>query len=162
MRDAVDMFDVDLVEDLQVSTFKLERLFIAELEDLITTGALKANDMGAIEELCETLHISEERASSMLQDAVQKRASGGLLQAACLVRQNAHDSASKEIEDVLRFAGLLDDVKAEAPSVSQRERNELLMLYQASLQTAGVNEDESKEQIDLLKGVMGLQISSAA
>ena len=44
------------------------------------------------------------RASSMLQDAVQKRASGGLLQAACLVRQNAHFGDKLPPQSATRYA----------------------------------------------------------
>ena len=39
MRDTADEFNVDLKEELQVPTAKLERFFTVELEDLLDSGS---------------------------------------------------------------------------------------------------------------------------
>jgi len=163
MRDAADLYDVDLVADLQVSTLKLERLFQVELIDLVDSGVLKADDLSALEEVCESLHINEERATKMLEQVVQKRASSGVLQAAALLRQNAADAAVEELSTVLKYAQMME-VQAES-SVSAKERSELLMLYQASLLSGGADDEskvQSEGQLELLKSVMGLAEAAPA
>jgi len=163
MRDAADLYDVDLVADLQVSTLKLERLFQVELIDLVDSGVLKADDLSALEEVCESLHINEERATKMLEQVVQKRASSGVLQAAALLRQNAADAAVEELSTVLKYAQMME-VQAES-SVSAKERSELLMLYQASLLSGGADDEskvQSEGQLELLRSVMGLAEAAPA
>ena len=134
---------------------KLERFFIVELEDLLEDGVLKSDDLSALEELCESLHISEERAEEILTETVKKRASGGVLQAAADMRGGANDGAVKELMTVIKYASVLGDVKAQC-SVSSAERSELCMLFQASHLTSGMSDVERQEQVEVLKSVMGL------
>ena len=101
MREEAELYDVDLLNELQVSRFKLERCYLCEVEDLVDTGVIHPGDLSALEEVNEQLHISEERGSQMLQETVEKRVSGGVLQAASLLRQDAMDSACKELQKVL-------------------------------------------------------------
>jgi len=160
MRDTADLYDIDLVDDLQISQFKLERLFLCELEDVVDNDMVSADDMSAITEICEPLAISEEDAQRMLESTVSKRAASGLLQAAALLRQGASEAACTELTSMLKYAALLD-ITANAPSVSQNERNELYMLFQASQLTAGADADvadaaASEAKLDLLKKVMSL------
>ena len=161
MRDTADLYDVDLEADLQVSTFKLERLFLCELEDMVDSGELKPDDMGALIELCEPLKISEEVAQRKLEETVQKRTSGGVLQAGAALRQDNSDDACAELERVLKFAALLPETSADAKAVSESERSELYMLYQASQLTAGAVTDESTAKLELLKSVLGLAAAAS-
>lgn len=161
MRDAADLYDVDLTADLVVPDARLERLFQVELIDLIDTGALKADDLSALEEVCESLHVSEERASKMLEQTVAKRTSSGILQAAALLRQESHEAVVEELTAVIKFAQMME-VKAECP-VGAKERSELFMLYQASLLTSGSSDKAQNEaQLKLLKLVMGLSEAASA
>jgi hypothetical protein len=164
MRDAADLYDVDLAADLQVSPLKLERLFQVELTDLVDSGVLTPEDLSALEEVCESLHVDEERATKMLEQTVLKRASSGVLQAAALLRQNAPEAAVEELASVLKYASMME-VQAEC-SVSAKERSELYMLYQASLLTSAGADSESKVQnegqLELLKSVMGLAETAAS
>jgi len=163
MRDAADLYNVDLVEDLQVSSIKLNRLFQVELIDLVDSGVLKSDDLSPLEEVCESLHIDEERATKTLEEVVSKRASSGVLQAAALMRQNEAEAAVAELTNVLKYAQMME-VQAEC-SVSAKERSELFMLFQAS-SLGGSADDESKAQkqgqVELLKTVMGLAETAAA
>ena len=161
MRDTADLYDVDLADDLQVSTFKLERLFTCELEDMVDSGELKPDDMGALIELCEPLKISEEVAQRKLEETVQKRTSGGVLQAGAALRQDNSDDACAELERVLKFAALLPETSADAKAVSESERSELYMLYQASQLTAGAVTEESTAKLELLKSVLGLAAAAS-
>lgn len=156
MRDEADLYDVDLAVDLQLSSLKLERMFLCELEDLVDSGELQADDMGSLIELCEPLHIAEETAQRFLEETVQKRASGGVLQAAAAMRQQERDSAYAELERMLKFAALLPETTAETKAVSSGERNELFMLFQAGQLTKGGATAESAAALELLKGVLGL------
>ena len=85
-----------------------------------------------------------------------KRTSGGLLQAASCLRQGKGDDACKELERVLKFASLLEGTSADAPNVQEGDRNELYAIYQASLLAGGDETAESKENLALLRSVMGL------
>jgi len=155
MRDAADMYEIDLKDDLQISVGKLERLFICELEHAVDACELKANDLSTLQELCEALHISEGRAAKMLQETVMKRVSGGVLQAAALLRQDAHTSAVEELERVLKFSQLAL-VQAEVPSVTKAERSELYMLYQAAVLGPGGARADQQRRLEILGKVLSL------
>jgi len=157
MRDTALQLDVDLQEDLQVSSVKLERFFNVEIEDLLESGDLNTDEL---EELCESLHISEERATQMVSDLVNKRVSGGVLQAAASMRSGSHDSAVNELLSALKAAAVLD-VQAEC-SVSAGERSELYMLFQASRLTAGGDDVERANQLERLKTVLGIAVGAPA
>ena len=161
MLDNIDTYDVDLVEDLKINSFRLERMFLCMLEDLVETGELKPDDMSALEEVCEPLRIDEETAAKRVEEVVRKRTSGGILQAASCLRQGSGDAAVKEMERVLKFAALLDGASADTPNVSEGERNELYMVFQASKLADGDADAAGKAQLDMLRAVMGLQPVSA-
>ena len=157
MRDAADTYDVDLVGDLKINSFRLERLFLCELEELVDSGELQPDNLGILEELCEPLYISEEKAAKMLEEIVGKRTSGGMLQAAADMRQGQGDRACDEITRFLKFAALLDGTVAEQKQVAERERNELFMLYSASLANKGGGDaTDDKAKLELLRQVMGM------
>jgi len=158
MRDAADQFDVDLKEDLQVSQLKLDRFFRVELEDLVESDELRPDDLGALEELCEPLHISESAAQRMLEETVQARVSSGLLQAAASQRQQALDAAVAQLNRMLQYASLME-CKAEAPAVSQAERSELFMLFQANMLGNGGGGVDGTAKLELLKSVMGIAVA---
>jgi len=156
VRDQADLYDIDLVDDLDVPMTKLEKLFQCELEDLVDTGELKPDDMSALIELCEPLHVSEDSAQRMLEETVQKRVSGGVLGAhASLLQDNAKLGFS-ELERVLKFAVLIPDIVAETKAVSQGERSELFMLFQAGQLSAKSDPAESAAKLEQLKSVLGL------
>lgn len=156
MLDTIDTYDVDLDEDLKINSFRLERMFLAVLEEQVENGELSPDDMSALEEVCEPLNIDEATAAKRLEETVMKRTSGGLLQAASCLRQGKGDDACKELERVLKFASLLEGTSADAPNVQEGERNELYAIYQASLLAGGDETAESKENLALLRSVMGL------
>jgi hypothetical protein len=161
MLENIDTYDVDLVEDLQINSFRLERMFLCMLEELVETGELKPDDMSALEDVCEPLRIDEETAAKRVEEVVRKRTSGGVLQAASCLRQGAGDAACKEMTRVIKFAALLGGASAETPNVSEGERNELYMVYQASMLADGDIDAEGKAQLEMLRAVMGLQPVSA-
>ena len=54
------MYDIDV--DLQLSAVKLERMFMCEMEHLVDTESISQDDMSALLEICEPLHVTEEKA----------------------------------------------------------------------------------------------------
>eukprot|EP00965_Chrysotila_dentata_P010180 330809-Pleurochrysis_carterae.AAC.1 len=105
-------------------------MFEVELEDLVESGELTLGDMGALEEICEALHVSEERAEEMLQEAVTRRCNTGALQAVALLRQGAEAAMMDELKKVLKFAAIAP-YTVEMPAVSMEEKQEVYMLFQA-------------------------------
>jgi len=153
MRDSADELEVDLVDDAKVGDWRLERMFLVELEDLIDSGELTPDDTGALEELCEPMHVSEADATRMLEETVAKRTSSGLLQAAALLRQEAHQSAVKELERMLKYAALVPQTVAS--SVSATEKQELFLLFQANSLADGKASEETTAKLDLFQLVIG-------
>merc|ERR1719171_3112054 len=158
MRDTADLYEVDLVEDLDINVVRLERMFIVELEAMVDEGELKQDDLSALEEVCESLHIAEARAQALLSDIVGKRVSGGMLQAAMNMRQQENAPMVKELENALKFAAIVPEPPvAKMPSVSAAEKSELVMLYQAASLSEGAAPDEAAAKLELLKSVIGLE-----
>ncbi|KAL1514823.1 hypothetical protein AB1Y20_003908 [Prymnesium parvum] len=158
VRDMAELLGVDLLNDAKVSKAKLERMYIVELQDIIDSGELTPQNTAELVDICDPLHIDEETAGRLLDEVVAKRCAGGLLQAAALLRQNDQSTAIEEIEKLLKFAQLSPELSGVvAKSVSMRERNELALLYQASLLTAGSLNDAAKEKLDLFRQIAGLE-----
>jgi len=154
MRDTADQLNIDLKEDLQVIVPKLERFFIVEIEDLLDEDVLTGNDLSPLEELCESLHVSEERATELLSEVVQKRVSGGVLQASVFLRQSEADKAVEELKNVVKTASVLE-VTAEC-SVSASVRSELFMLFQAGQLSSGGDAADREADLEMLRTVMGI------
>ena len=154
MRAEAESLEVDLVVDLQLSAFKLERMFLCELEDLVETGTLKPDNMGPLVDICEPLNISEEVAERMLTESVKKRCNAGLLQGMALRLQGNINGAAEELDKMLAFAALMPSMVADTKGVSAGEKNELYLLYQAS--QAGDKTPENVAKVELLKSVAAI------
>ena len=117
-------------------------------------------DLGAIEELAESLHVEDADAQKLLVKLVTERCSSGLLQATADLRGSDQPAAATELGRVLKFAGLAPEVAeggVALPSISAAEKQELFLLYQANSLTAGEADASKAESIALLKEVLGLQ-----
>jgi len=160
VRDTADTLEVDLLTDVVVTKSRLEKMFEVELEDLVESGELTLGDMGALEEICEALHVSEERAEEMLQEAVTRRCNTGALQAVALLRQGAEAAMMDELKKVLKFAAIAP-YTVEMPAVSMEEKQEVYMLFQANALTGGAPDEETKAQLELLKTMVGIAEESS-
>jgi len=152
IKDAAEMYDLDLIEDVKVSAWRIERMFVTELEDVVETGELTPEDPSVLEDICEPLRIDTATASKLLAETVSKRTSAGLLQAAALLRQARQDESIKELDRLLKYAALSPG-PANSPAVSKGERQELFLIYQAN-----VEEDASAgPKLALLREVSALE-----
>ena len=159
LRDIAELYDVDLVEDLDVNRFRLEKMFSVELEALIDAGDLSKEDMSALEEVCEGLKISEEQAAEILEATVEKKAARGILQAATLMQASRADEMMEELETLLRFADLVPGV-VDTPAVKLNQKQEMFMLFQANALGDGDNSDEAKEKATNLQRIFGMPITA--
>jgi len=162
VRDTADSLDVDLQNDAGVPSHRLERMFLVELEDIVDSGELTTTDTSALEELCEPLHISEEKAQAVLETVVSQRINSGVLQAAAALRGSEATAAVEELETLLKYAMLAPTVAVKAPAVKASERNELVLLYQANALADGSMEGLKKEKLDLLTELIGAPAAASA
>jgi len=168
MREAAALLEVDLVEDLQVSANRRERMFLSELEELVTEGDLAGDgDLSAMEEVCEGLGIERTKALELLAERAGKKACSGVLQAAATLRQETDsergEKAVRELDGLLRWAALMEEGavrELDLKMVSGAERGELLLLYQsARLNKKGRPAEEEQAAgalAELLKAVLKL------
>ena len=152
MRDTAELYELDLVDDVGVLPPRLEKMFSVELSDLLEKGELAPGDgdgAAALEEMCASMHISEEKAAAILVETIKKTVNGGVQQASALYRQDRNDEMVAELERVVKYARV-QAIEVELPTVSSATRQEMLMLFQASLGGA------DPEKLELLKETMSL------
>ena len=151
MRDVAELYELDMVDDVGVLAPRLEKMFTVELADLLERGELAPGGDGpaALEEMCASLHISEEKAAAILGETVKKTVNGCVQQASALYRQDRTDEMVQELERVVKYVAV-QQVEVELPTVSSATRQEMLMLFQAALGGA------DPEKLELLKETMSL------
>lgn len=152
---AAEQFDVDLLDDLQLPTPRLEKMFTLEMEDLIETGQLTVDNTDALSDSCDAFHVSEARATEMVEASVAKRCAGGVLQATACLRRGAITEMVDTLKRTLQYARLSPAAVA-VPMVSDKEKGELYMLFQAQMLADGASADDCQPDLDLLKTVVGL------
>lgn len=152
---AAELFDVDLSNDLSVPKARLEKMFIIEMEDLIETGELTVDNTDALIESCEAFHVSEERATELVEASVSKRCAGGVLQATACLRRGSMVETVNALKRTLKYA-YLSPTAVEVPMVSDKEKGELYMVFQSQLMADGADDADSQADLNLLKTVVGL------
>jgi len=155
LRDMAALYEVDLVEDLEVNRFRLEKMFAVELESLIDAGDLAQGDTSVLEEVCEGLKVSEEKAAEILEATVQKKAASGILQAATLMQASRAEEMMEELEKLLSFATLIPGVVA-TPAVKPQQKQEMFMLFQASALGDGDMSAGTKDKATNLQRIFGM------
>jgi len=150
-----DLLEVNLRDDLDVPKARLEKMFSIEMEALIEGDELTADDSSALLELCESLQVEEERAAALVDEAVSKRCTGGVLQATACMRRGASKEVVKELDRTLKFARLSPSSVA-LPSVGESEKGELYLMYQANSAAAASPTAQSVADLELLKTVIGI------
>mmetsp|Transcript_2117 Transcript_2117/g.8320 ORF Transcript_2117/g.8320 Transcript_2117/m.8320 type:complete len:592 (+) Transcript_2117:1180-2955(+) len=155
VRTTAKDLDVDIVKDLGVPNVDRMRTFNVEIDNGIETGEITEDEQGLIRDAKEGWQLSDEDAKTVLLENIEKRTSGLLVQAASSVRQGNQDNAVAEVATLLKFGRLLP-AEVASPVVSDAEKQELLLLYQASLISDSAMTEKSKGDIDLLTTMLGI------
>lgn len=160
MRDEAVSYDIDLVEDAKVPRFRLEKMFAVEVAALIDDGDITSGDLGALEDVCESLHISEERAQELLELTVKGKTANNILEASSSFRLERQDEMREKLDAALRIAAITDVSQVDV-SVSATNKAEMFMLYQAGALGTGAGGD-GQEKMERLKQLLGLGDAAAA
>lgn len=154
MRATAKALEVDIVDDLETSNEQRKRLFSVEIDAAIEAGQLTAEKQELVAEVQGGLKISDEDAKEVLLACIQRRTLSHLVQAAASLRQDRSESVVSELRTMLQFGKLLPS-KVIAPAVSDPEKQEMFLLYQADLITDGAVNESSTESLNLLKTLLG-------
>jgi hypothetical protein len=155
MRDVASLYEIDLASDAFVVRPRLDKMFTVELEALVEAGELNGGDVGALEEVCEQLHVSEEKAQELLQELVQKKTSGGVLQASIFHRSGRHEEMVEELDSVLRYASIVP-CEVSVSTVTADIKQEMSMLYSANKLSGDDVDDADQAKVALLQEVLNL------
>jgi hypothetical protein len=151
--------DIDPVRDLKLAEERRVRAFRSEIENAIESGAITPENQALLKESQQELAIPEEKARQVLLDCIQDRCEALIVQAAASLRQRRPEAAARDLTRALRFGKLLP-FEVRTPTVTNAERQELYLVYQAyALGTAkSLAENEGvKEDLALLREMLGIQ-----
>lgn len=161
VRETAKLLEVDIVKDLKISMDQRARLFAVEIDNAIDRGELTADNQSMVSEVQAGLQVSDERAKAVLLDCIQRRSLNHLVQAAASLRQERSETAVAELKTMLRFGKLLP-TKVVAPAISENEKQELFLLFQAFIITDGAMSDGARGEIGLLKTMFGFSDADLA
>lgn len=151
--------DIDPVRDLKLVEERRIRAFRSEIENAIESGTITPENQALLKESQRELAIPEERARQVLLDCIQERCEALIVQAAASLRQRRPEAAARDLSSALRFGKLLP-FEVRTPTVTDAERQELYLVYQAyALGTArsGADNEVVKEDLALLREMLGIQ-----
>lgn len=154
MRSTATALKVDIVKELSVSVEQRKKLFSVEIDSAIDTGALSADNQDLVAEVQVDLQLTDEDAKEVLLSCIQRRTLSHLVQAAASLRQNRAEASVAEMRTMLRYGKLLP-AKVDAPAVSVSEKRELYLLFQADVITDGEVGESARDQVNLLKTMLG-------
>eukprot|EP00871_Galdieria_phlegrea_P000030 jgi/Galph1/1027/GphlegSOOS_G5824.1 len=154
LRETCNRLQVSLVDDLSSSKEQRKRLFTLEVDTAIENGIITVQNQKLIGEIQESYSIDDDEARKLLVECIQNRCNSHLVQAAAYLRQNRPQETIQELNILLKFGCFIPD-EVRSPVITEKEKEELLLLYQAS--TIGEGEDslESQDALDLLKTIFG-------
>jgi hypothetical protein len=154
MRAIAAELDVDIVKDLKISVDQRKRLFGVEVDEAIDTGAVTGNNQDLLTQVQAGLQVPDEEAKEVLLACIQRRTLSHLVQASASLRQNRSETAVAELRTMLRYGKLLP-AKVNAPAVSDAEKQEMFLLFQADVITDGAVNEASAESLKLLQTMLG-------
>lgn len=154
MRSTAKALDVDIVGVLSITRDQRKRLFSVEVDDAIDRGALSAEKQELLDELQSDLQVPKEDAQEVLLGCIQRRTLAHLVQASASLRQDRSDLVVSELRRMLRYGKLLP-AKVPAPAVSDSEKQEMYLLFQADAITDGAMNQEATENLNILKTLLG-------
>ena len=156
-RRVCHLLGVDPVRDLQVGEDRRLRMFRTEIDHAIETGALTADHQERLREVQDDLQLSGERVRQVLLSCIQERCESLLVQAAASLRQQNVQLAVRELTSMLRYGRLLP-ARIPTVSVTDRERQDLYLVYQAHLLAdvhGGESPERVRQELALLREMLG-------
>jgi len=160
VRDTAEGFGLDLQRDLQLPVSRLARMLRCEMEAAIEAGDVPPDDTSRLQELQEAYGLPEATVTKELQDCIERRCNGHLLQAMSALRRNQADLVLEETEQLLRF-NALSPFKVTSSAVQPNELQEILMRYQSNAMKDGPMDDAAKARIRVLRTALGLEEAAA-
>jgi Chloroplast envelope transporter len=154
VRAVAKSLEVDIVSDLKITKEQRKRLFSVEVDAGIDTGAIRADNQDLIKEVQSSLQVPDVDAREVLLACIQRRTLSYLVQASASLRQNRSANAISELRTMLRYGRLLPSPVI-APAVSDEEKQEMFLLFQADVISDGALSGEAKESLNLLKVLLG-------
>ncbi|GJQ11563.1 hypothetical protein GpartN1_g3354.t1 [Galdieria partita] len=152
LREIGHRLEVSLVDNTISTKDQRKRLFTLEVDVCIENGLITVEDQSLLRELQQEYSISDEEAKILVIECIQNRCSSHLIQAAAYLRQSKPEQAIGELNNLIKFGIFLPD-EIQSSVVSTKEREELLLLYQAS--TVGETKAGSQEYTELLRALFG-------
>ncbi|EME32847.1 chloroplast inner membrane protein Tic11 [Galdieria sulphuraria] len=152
LREVCHHLEVSLVDNTLSTKDQRKRLFILEVDACIENGLITVEDQSLIRELQHEYAISDEDAKTLIVECIQNRCNSHLIQAAAYLRQSKSEQAIEELNNLIKFGIFLPD-KIPSSVVTIKEREELLLLYQAS--RVGETQGGSQERMELLRALFG-------
>jgi len=156
VRETSERFGLEIGVDLQLPQNRLTRMFRAEIEDAIASGDVPADDTGRLSELKEAYSLPEAVVTKELEQCIEKRCAGHLLQAGSALRRGQNDAVVEEIDMLIRFNSLMP-FKVTSNAVLPNELEDLLMRYQASAMKDGPLDAEGEKRMSVLRTALGLE-----
>jgi hypothetical protein len=154
VRDVAKTLEVDIVRDLKITKEQRKRLFGVEVDAGIDAGTITGDNQELIKEVQSSLQVPDDDAREVLLACIQRRTLSYLVQASASLRQNRNANAIAELRTMLRYGRLLPS-RVIAPAVSDEEKQEMFLLFQADVITDGAMSDKAKESLNLLKILLG-------
>lgn len=158
MRAVADELGVDIVKDLKISVDQRKRLFGVEVDEAIDTGAVTGDNQDLLKQVQAGLQVPDKEAKEILLSCIQRRTLSHLVQASASLRQNRSEGVVAELRTMLRYGKLLP-AKVIAPAVSDSEKQEMFLLFQADAITDGAVNEESNKSLKLLQTLLGFSDS---
>lgn len=120
VRDTAEGFGLDLQRDLQLPVSRLVRMLRCEMESAIEAGDVPPDDTTRLQELQEAYGLPEPTVTKELQECIERRCNGHLLQAMSALRRNQPDLVLDETEQLIRF-NCLSPFKVTSSAVQPQE-----------------------------------------
>jgi len=151
IRKMADQFNIDLEQDLSISSVQRSKLFRIEIDTGIEKGEINSENLEAIVRLQKCYGLENTVAKKVLFDCVNTRCEGSLLNALASLRRSDDVGVMKELENLLNFGELIP-IKFQNNLVSANEKSKLFSILKLNLGDA----ETQKKKLNLFETMLDL------
>jgi len=151
IRKMADQFNIDLEQDLSISSVQRSKLFRIEIDTGIEKGEINSENLEAIVRLQKCYGLENTVAKKVLFDCVNTRCEGSLLNALASLRRSDDVGVMKELENLLNFGELIP-IKFQNNLVSANEKSKLFSILKTNLGDA----ETQKKKLNLFETMLDL------